>query len=67
MRKQLKRVCYLAYLFRADVSPRLMSANIALDLAASHKTAEPTDVDAPVLDTGTVNVRPSPLEILCMA
>ena len=35
-----------------------MSENIALDLFESHNTAEPTGVDAPVLDTGTVSVSP---------
>jgi hypothetical protein len=44
-----------------------MSENIALDLAESHNTAEPTEVEAPELDTGTVNVRPLPPEIRFMA
>jgi len=44
-----------------------MSENIALALFESHKTAEPTGVGAPVLETGTVSVSPFPLEIRCIA
>ena len=40
-----------------------MSENIALALFESHKTAEPTGVGAPVLETGTVSVSPFPPEI----
>jgi hypothetical protein len=58
---------YLAYLDRPEVSPRAMSENIALDFVGSHKTADPADVEAPVLDTGTVNVSPSPPDIRFMA
>ena len=65
--KMKARSCYFANLASPDVSPRAMSENIALDLVGSHKTAEPTGVDAPVVDTGTVSVNPSPPEIRFMA
>ena len=63
----VQKSCYLAYLARPEVSPRAMSENIALDLFGSHNTAEPTGVDAPVLETGMVSVSPFPLEIRCIA
>ena len=44
-----------------------MSENIALALFESHRTAEPTGVGAPVLETGMVSVSPFPLEIRCIA
>jgi hypothetical protein len=44
-----------------------MAENIALAFVESHKTAEPTGVEAPVLETGTVSVSPFPLEIRCIA
>jgi hypothetical protein len=58
---------YLAYLDSPEVSPRAMSENIAFDFVGSHKTADPADVEAPVLDTGTVSVSPSPPEIRFIA
>ena len=57
----------LAYLASPEVSPRAMSENIALDLFGSHNTAEPTGVDAPVVDTGTVSVSPLSPETCFMA
>ena len=57
----------LPYLASPEVSPRAMSENIALALARIHKTAEPTGVGAPVLETGMVSVSPLPPETRCIA
>ena len=66
-RSSPRKGCYLAYLASPEVSPRAMSENIALDLFGSHNTAEPTGVDAPVVDTGTVSVSPLSPETLLHA
>lgn len=55
---RLRGYSYLAYLARREVSPRAMSANMALARALSHSTAEPAEVAAFGLEMGTVNVTP---------